>query len=156
MASLFIPSFLIHLSSSLSLPLFLPLPPSLSPSLPPSLSISLLFRSPTPDLLSEDMQRERERRRWEEEELEQAKQVGPVHYEDLKQGGQSLQSCGSVHGAAKKPLHFLFPSYSLLCQLCPSSLAFPTLLPLSSPLLPPSPSSCRGSYARCGLLCLLY
>ena len=49
-----------------------------------------LGRSPTPDLLSEDMQRERERQRWEEEmrqNEEPEKPVGPVHYEAMRQGG---------------------------------------------------------------------
>ena len=45
-----------------------------------------LSRSPTPELLSEDMRRDRERREWEreaEEELEQDQPVGPVHYQEL-------------------------------------------------------------------------
>ena len=48
----------------------------------------LALRSRTPDLLSDDMWRERERRQWEDEQAEQAKPVGPVHYEELRQGGQ--------------------------------------------------------------------
>ena len=48
-----------------------------------------LFRSATPDLMSEDMERERERRRWEEEQAQELeKPVGPVHYEELRQGGE--------------------------------------------------------------------
>ena len=47
-----------------------------------------LYRSPTPELLSEDMRRDRERRQWEEEaeeELEQDQPVGPVHYQKLRE-----------------------------------------------------------------------
>ena len=53
--------------------------------------IHISCRSPTPDLLSDDMRRERERRRWEEEQAQQDadldKPVGPVHYQNLQQGG---------------------------------------------------------------------
>ena len=48
-----------------------------------------MFRSATPDLLSEDMAMERERRRWEEEVEEKLdRPVGPIHYEQLRQGGE--------------------------------------------------------------------
>ena len=47
-------------------------------------------RSPSPDLLSEDMRRERERVRWEKEameELEPEESSGPVHYQTVQHGG---------------------------------------------------------------------
>ena len=45
-------------------------------------------RSVTPDLMSEDMAQERERRRWEREQAEELDTpVGPVHYEEMRQGG---------------------------------------------------------------------
>ena len=53
------------------------------------LSTSILHRSATPDLLSEDMARERERRKWEEEQAQELeKPVGPVHYEEMRHGGE--------------------------------------------------------------------
>lgn len=40
-------------------------------------------------LLSEDMRREMQREQWEREEEEQMKRpVGPVHYEDIRDGGE--------------------------------------------------------------------
>lgn len=60
-------------------------------------SCTALFhlRSPSPDLLSEDMRRERARVEWERaammeqdrEETEDEHKMGPVHYQDLQQGG---------------------------------------------------------------------
>ena len=62
-----------------------------------------LHRSPTPDLLSEDMRRERERRQWEQEaedELEQDKPVGPVHYQELRAG--EVRTHGTAYYAFSK------------------------------------------------------
>ena len=61
------------------------------------------YRSPTPDLLSEDMRRERERRQWEleaEDELEQDKPVGPVHYQELRAG--EVRTHGTAYYAFSK------------------------------------------------------
>ena len=46
-------------------------------------------RSSSPQLLSEDMRRERERQTWEkqvEQELELDKPVGPTHYQSIQEG----------------------------------------------------------------------
>ena len=44
-------------------------------------------RSPSPDLMSADMQQERERQAWERQvQQEVDKPVGPVHYQDIQQG----------------------------------------------------------------------
>ena len=44
-------------------------------------------RSPSPDLMSADMQRERERQAWEwQVQQEVDNPVGPVHYQDIQQG----------------------------------------------------------------------
>ena len=45
-----------------------------------------ISRSSTPDLLSEDMRRERERARWEREADEEL-EVGPIHYQSVQQKG---------------------------------------------------------------------
>lgn len=59
-----------------------------------------MYRSPTPELLSEDMRRDRDRRRWEREaegELEQDEPVGPVHYQELR--AQEVRSHGAGYYA---------------------------------------------------------
>ena len=47
---------------------------------------SISSRSPTPDLMSEDMRRERERQTWERGALQEVDTppVGPVHYQDVQ------------------------------------------------------------------------
>ena len=47
---------------------------------------SIFSRSPTPDLMSEDMRRERERQTWERGVLQEVDTppVGPVHYQDVQ------------------------------------------------------------------------
>ena len=48
-------------------------------------------RSPSPELLSEDMRMDRERREWEQragEEAAQDRPIGPVHYQDVYPGGE--------------------------------------------------------------------
>ncbi len=52
---------------------------------------SFPLRSPTPDLLSEDMRIERERRRWEEQAGEEVggegdRPVDPIHYQSVRGG----------------------------------------------------------------------
>lgn len=50
--------------------------------------VNIFCRSATPDLLSDDMAMERERRRWEAEEEEKVeKSSGPTHYQEMRQGG---------------------------------------------------------------------
>lgn len=45
-------------------------------------------RSPLLDLMSEDMRRDRERQRWEEEAYEElTEETGPVHYQDVQHNG---------------------------------------------------------------------
>ena len=64
------------------------------------LSSHTRYRSPTPELLSEDMRRERERKQWEvdaEDELEQDKPVGPVHYQELR--GREVRTHGAGYYA---------------------------------------------------------
>ena len=48
--------------------------------------------SVTPDLLSEDMAMERERRQWERDQAKELdKPLGPVHYQEMRQGGTERQ-----------------------------------------------------------------
>ena len=50
--------------------------------------VQLLLRSPLPDLMSEDMMRDRERQKWEEEALEElSEETGPLHYQDVQHNG---------------------------------------------------------------------
>ena len=45
-------------------------------------------RSPTLDLMSDDMKREIERQRWEEDAYEElSEETGPVHYQDVQHNG---------------------------------------------------------------------